>query len=45
MLHDIIHSLLVVACHYTSGNLFLSQPDVQRPWEPEDTDEDYEEEE
>jgi len=23
MLHDIIHSLVVVTCHYTTGNLFF----------------------
>jgi len=37
MLHDIIHSLLVVTCHYTSGNLFFNKPDdIPRPWERED---------
>jgi len=41
MLHDIIQSLLVVTCHYTSGNLFFSErPDLPRPWEKEEGDED-----
>jgi len=42
MLHDVIHSLLVVTCHYTSGNLFF--PDPERPWEPEDIEDEYDEE-
>jgi len=39
MLHDIIRSLLVVTCHYTSGNLFYDNPDIPRPWEKEEGDE------
>jgi len=42
MLHDLIHSLLVVTCHYTSGNLFFSKrpDDIPRPWDKEEGDED-----
>jgi len=43
MLQDILYRLLVVTCHYTSGNLFLSHPDIPRPWERNDDNDDEEE--
>jgi len=47
MLHDIIHSLLVVTCHYTSGNIFflpMERPEIERPWDDYNNDEHDDEE-
>jgi len=45
MLHDIIYSLVVVTCHYTTGTFFpIERPNIDRPWDDNDIEQ-YEEEE